>query len=132
MTEEKGIGHNSNQAEELQKFIVEYAKCDEESQELNDRRSEIRHKVKDMGIDPKAFVAEVNRSKQNLKKREGYDEDCQTVRGVIGDMDMKELWSHVFERAEKRNAEREAKKKAKESAKEESENNAVIDKIKEC
>lgn len=112
---EAGPGHNS--VEQKQEWVVRYVKCDEESQILNDERAAIRAEVKEAGEDPKAFVNEVNRSKQALKKRAGFDESCQAFREVIGDMDPEELWKHVFDRADKKNKAREEKKKKKEAAK---------------
>lgn len=127
MTKTAEKGHNSDgHIEKLQDLIVQYAKCDEASQELNDERKDIRDAVKDMGEDPKAFVAEVNRSKRNLRQREGYDESAKSVRDVIGDMNMEELWSHVFERAEKKNKEREDKKAAKAAKKAEKVDNLKV------
>lgn len=111
-------GHNSNaRTEDIQALAVRYADADEKSQELNDERSEIREKIKDMGLDTKAWQDEIKRAKGSLKKREGYDESANEIRSAIGQMDMEDLWSHVIERADRLEKEREEKRAAKDKEK---------------
>lgn len=109
------IGHNSDQrTQKIQELVARYAKCDEESQALNDKRADIRKVAKEeLDLDPKAFINEVNRAKQDLKKRDGHDESAQEVRDAIGQMNPQELWAHIFEREERKNKEREERKAAK-------------------
>ena len=94
-------------------MAVEYAECDKESQALNDRRKEIRDKMEDKGLDKKAWQDAINRAKKDLKKRDGYDESLTTINNALGQLDMEELWSHVIEREEAKEAAREERKKAK-------------------
>ena len=104
-------------------MAVEYAKCDKESQKLNDRRKDIRDKMEDKGLDKKAWQDAINRAKKSLKKRDGYDESLDTINKALGQLDMDDLWSHVIDRDKAKEAARDAKKaeakkaKAKEKAK---------------
>lgn len=108
------IGHNSKEFEEgLQKLVVDYVDCDRQSMELNDKRADLRELAeRKYGLDKGAFQAEIARTKRELKQRDEYDESVKTMRGVLKQMDMEELWSHVIEREE-------AKTKAREEEKEE-------------
>jgi len=117
LEEHRGIGDNSV-GETIQGLAVRYAKCDEESQVLNDERTDIRKVIAGMDLDTKAWQHEITRAKNSSKKkREGYDESVATIRDAIGQMDVSELWSHVEEREE-------AKVKAREDKKAEQQKNA--------
>ena len=111
------VGHNlSKLKEDIQAMAVEYAKCDEESQKLNDKRAEIRTKAKDLGLDTKAWQDEIGRAKRDLKKKDGYDESAQIIREALGDMDMDDLFSHVLKREAEKEAAKEARKKERDEA----------------
>lgn len=113
------IGHNVDKLkEQIQEMAVDYAKCDEESQKLNDKRAEIRERAAELGLDTKAWQNEINRAKQSLKKKDGYDESASIIREALGDMDMEDLFEHVLrkekekEEAKKKKAEERKKEKA--------------------
>lgn len=109
----KNIGHNSGTEgvkDQIQDLAAKYAKCDEASQELNDERAEIREKIKDMGLDTKAWQYEINRAKQSLHKREGYDESASVIRDALGEMKMEDLFAHVLRRDKEKADDREARK----------------------
>ena len=113
------IGDNSKvQKEQIQKMAVDYAKCDEESMKLNDRRAEIRQKAKDLGLDTKAWQDEIGRMKADMKKKEGYDESRAVIQDALGDMVAEDLFAHVARREAEKEAAREAKRKERESEKE--------------
>lgn len=113
------IGDNSKVLkEQIQKMAVDYAKCDEESMKLNDRRAEIRQKVKDLGLDTKAWQDEIGRMKADMKKKEGYDESRAVIQDALGDMVAEDLFAHVARREAEKEAAREAKRKERESEKE--------------
>lgn len=115
---ESNIGHNSeSRIEAIQELAVKYAKTHEESQKLNDERAKIRATIKDMDLDTKAWQDQITRALQDLKKRDGYDKSAEEISEALGQMDMAQLWKHVFEREERKNAERQAKKEAKEKEK---------------
>lgn len=109
----KSIGHNSgedSQKEKIQELMAQYAKCDEASQELNQERAEIREKVRDLGLDTKAWQYEIQRAKQSLKKREGYDESTDVIRDAFGEMKMEDLFAHVLRRDKEKAEQRETRK----------------------
>lgn len=117
------IGNNYDKLkEQIQEMAVDYAKCDKESQILNDKRADIRERAKDLGLDTKAWQNEIQRAKQRLKIREGYDESAEIIRDALGDMDIEDLFEHVLkkEREKEEQKEEKAKKKtAKKAAKDE-------------
>jgi len=118
-TDERGIGDNSSETvEKIQGFAVEYAECDEASQELNDKRKNIRDRIKDLDLDTKAWQDAINRAKASLRQRDGYDESLAVINAAIGQMDMSELWGHVERRKEAQQKAREEKKAEKQKASE--------------
>jgi len=111
-------GHkNHNMQDTLRELIVRYAKADEESQKLNEVRTQIRKEVEALGIDTKAFQDRLNRAKADLKKRDGYDEGAAVVDSVIGTMKMEDLFEHVLRKDREKAAAAEAKKTEREQKK---------------
>lgn len=89
--------------------------------ELNQKRAEIRDRAKGLGLDTKAWQDEINRMKQSLKKKEGYDESRAVIQDALGDMIAEDLFAHVAKMEAAREAERDAKKKEREAEKEKNE-----------
>lgn len=108
------IGHNIRK-DQIQELVAKYAETHKQSQILNDERTGLRKKAKELDLDSLAFQKEVKLALETAtkKKREGFDESSKEIRSAIEGMDAAQLWAHVFEREERKNAEREAKKKAK-------------------
>lgn len=115
---ENGAGHNSKHIEEtLQEMAVQYAKCDEASMELNDKRKKIRDTVADLGIDTKAWQDEIGRMKRDVKKKDGYDEAVKVIRAAFKDMIAEDLFAHVAKKEKEKEEIRNAKIKEREDAK---------------
>lgn len=111
------IGDNSKVLkEQIQKMAVDYAKCDEESMKLNDRRAEIRQKAKDLGLDTKAWQDCISRLKSDMKKKEGYDESVVVINEALDEV-AEDLFAHVARREAEKEAAREAKRKEREAEK---------------
>jgi len=114
------IGHNSDTIKEkIQQMAVDYAKCDEESQVLNEQRADIRARADELGLDTKAWQNEINRIKQSLKKKEGYDESAAVIRDALGEMKIEDLFEHVIRKDKEKREAREEKKAEKAKLKKE-------------
>lgn len=112
------IGDNSNALkEQIQKMAVEYAKCDEESMLLNQKRGEIRDKAKELGLDTKAWQDCIGRLKADMKKKEGYDESVAVINDALEDMVAEDLFAHVAKIERQKEEAREAKRKEREAEK---------------
>jgi len=112
---ETSIGHNT--VDQLKDAIAKYVNCDEESAKLNDKRAEIRSKVKDLGLDTKAFQDAISRLKKDRSKKDGYDESLATINGVIDGMGgaKDDLFSWMDARQLAKEKAREESKKAREA-----------------
>lgn len=111
------IGDNSKGLhDKIKKMAVDYAKCDEQSMELNAKRAEIRERAKGLGLDTKAWQDEIGRMKQSLKKKDGYDESRAIIQDALGDMPAEDLFAHVARMEREKEEARESKKAEKEKA----------------
>lgn len=105
------IGSNSQPTKDrIKDFVAAYVACDEKSAEINDERAGIRERVKDLGLDTKAFQDAVSRAKKDRSKKEGYDESMQIIVEALGEMDQDDLFSFIDERREEKERLREEKK----------------------
>lgn len=115
---ESGVGHNSAHVEELiQQAYIEYSECDEISAVQNDKRAEIRAKLKAADIDPKAWHDQYMRKKRDRKKTEAYDRSASICLEALNGMKTGELFGWLDERDAEKEAKAEIKRKAKEAAK---------------
>lgn len=109
----------SNYDDKIKELVAQYVKCDEESAVLNDKRAEIRAKVKDiLGEEAsRALQDEIARLKKDRKKKEGYDEARAEVNRIIGMMDADSLFAWQVRREAEKEAAKEAKRKEREKEK---------------
>jgi len=118
MTATGKIGHNSaSTKDQIKAHIAEYVKCDEQSQVLNDKRTDIRGKVEELGLDTKAFQDAVSRAKKDRRKKEGYDESLKVIVEALGDMNQDDLFAYLDKREDEKEKAREAKAKEREKQK---------------
>lgn len=110
------VGDNSAGLKaQIQSMAVDYAKCDESSMLLNQKRAEIRDRAKSLGLDTKAWQDCISRMKSDMKKKEGYDESVLVIKEALGEMIAEDLFAHVAKMEREKEEAREAKKKERES-----------------
>lgn len=108
-------GHNKE--DRIKELSAKYADCDRKSAELNDERTAIRNEIKDLGEDSKAFQDNIARLKKDRRKKQGYDESFEFIRGIVGQISQDDLFGWMDDRDAKKQAERDAKSKAREAQK---------------
>lgn len=112
------IGDNSKIInQKIQEMAADYAKADEESMKLNDKRAEIRKRAEELGLDTKAWQDMIGRAKRDLKKKDGYDESCAVIQSALDGLNMEDLFAHVARREAEKEAAREARKAEREAEK---------------
>lgn len=110
------VGNNIQPTiEQLKELVGKYVNCDEESAKLNDKRAEIRGKVKDLGLDTKAFQDAIGRLKKDRTKKDGYDDTIKVMNQALGDMGEGDLFAWMDVREAAREKERADKKAAREA-----------------
>lgn len=87
-----------NVDDEMKEIIAKYVDCDRRSAEINDERAELRDRVKELGHDPKALQDNVARLKKDRRKKQGYDESHEFIRGIVGTFTQGELLGWMDER----------------------------------
>ena len=118
MTEDKKIGSNiEGLNEKIREMASDYAKCDEESMMLNQKRADIRERAKGLGLDTKAFQDCINRLKADLKKKEGYDESVSIINAALANEMPESLFAHVARMQLEKEKAREEKRKEREAEK---------------
>lgn len=116
------IGDNSQGLkEQIQKMAADYAKCDEQSMLLNQKRGEIRDRAKALGLDTKAWQDCISRLKSDMSKKDGYDESVAVINDALEDMVAEDLFAHVAKMERQKEEAREAKRKEREAEKEKNE-----------
>ncbi len=103
--------------EKIREMAVEYAKCDEESMELNDRRAKIREKAKSLGLDTKAWQDCISRLKADINKKEGYDESVSIINAALANEMPESLFAHVLRKQREKEEDRELKRSEREAEK---------------
>lgn len=95
----------------MREIIEEYAQCDADSADINERRAKLRKRAEERGF-ASAELQEAVRKAKKMSKRKRQQHDANVAR-LLGLMDgrQQELWPEEFQRTQKRE-EREAAEKA--------------------
>lgn len=117
MSDENGMGHNSQEDDFWKEALVEYAECDEESRKLNDRRKGIRDAVKARGYETSGFLESYNKAKKSLFAKDSHIKTVERVDEAIQDMGMDDLFADVLRRKEEREKAKADKAELRKSAK---------------